>query len=139
MEKETRQALIYGAGYVRVSMSCHTKVTKITGTINRNETRSFLFIIHEGNHGPISTGIYQTSVSMISLINLYWSIKSSFAEVPLSILYMTVKGKRICPAWENLSFLRGMCVDLPCPRRSGKISTTKIDKSGRSRSLIFKN
>jgi hypothetical protein len=37
-EKETRQALIYGAGYVRVFLSCHTKVTKATGTINRNET-----------------------------------------------------------------------------------------------------
>jgi hypothetical protein len=48
-------------------MSCHTKVTKITGTINRNENQSFLFIIIKGsevylssskeaNCGPISIG-----------------------------------------------------------------------------------
>jgi hypothetical protein len=49
-------------------MPCHTKVTKITGTINRNENRSFLFIIIKGsevylsssskeaNYGPISIG-----------------------------------------------------------------------------------
>jgi hypothetical protein len=37
-EKEIRQALIYGAGYVRVFMSCHSCHTKVTGTINRNGT-----------------------------------------------------------------------------------------------------
>jgi hypothetical protein len=33
----------------RVFMFCHTEVTKITGTINRNETQSFLFIIIKGS------------------------------------------------------------------------------------------
>jgi hypothetical protein len=45
-EKETiQQALIYGAGYVRVFMSCHSCHTKVIGTKNINGTQNFLFII----------------------------------------------------------------------------------------------